>query len=399
MELDGINIFEKKLPPDLPVLILAAGPSLEEILPHLAELKKRCIIVAVDTVLRACLKNGVEPDFIVLSDPQYWAYRHIAGLSSPSSILITESAAYPALFRFPCKKKLMISSLFPLGQYIESKIGNKGQLVAGGSVSTTAWDFARFAGAREIFFAGLDLGYPSLQTHIRGSTFEEAAHSKSGRFNPAEKFLVSSLYGADVVKAENYLGEKILSDSKMKMFAWWFESKAEEFKDSITSTSLSSKSLKIPGFKWGDVKILLERPEAPQKRSEFLSLIEKEKSAEEKNRQKSLFQALINDLNKGLAQLYDTAKKGESLSDKGIGAMPNQYTKFSGELAKIDSQIMNSRYKEIVSLVFPTEGRLEKLMKDLPAISDPIRSSFQKSRLIYRELIKSIRDYQKYLNF
>ena len=39
-----------------------------------------------------CLKAGVEPDFVFLTDPQYWAWRHLAGLSSPQSILVAEGA-------------------------------------------------------------------------------------------------------------------------------------------------------------------------------------------------------------------------------------------------------------------------------------------------------------------
>ena len=265
-ETDGVNIFKDSCPPDLPCIILAAGPTLEEVLPHLAELKKRAILIAVDTALRACLRAGVEPDFVILADPQYYAYRHIAGLESPSSILITESAAYPAVFRFKCKKIIMCASLFPLGQYIEKQIGSKGELVAGGSVSTTAWDFARFIGAKEIFCAGLDLGYPGLQTHIKGSTFEEAIHTKSTRLSTAEKLGSQILFGAGMSQETDYEDKPILTDSKMKMFAWWFESKQEEFKNSIKSYTLSNKSLKIPGFQVASLDAILNQNEKSEQK-------------------------------------------------------------------------------------------------------------------------------------
>ena len=410
-ECDGVNIFRDFCPKTLPVVILAAGPTLQEILPDLAEIKKRAILIAVDTALRACLRVKVEPDFVILTDPQYYAWRHIAGLSSPQSILITESAAYPPVFRFKCKRIILCGSLFPLGKYIEKKFGNKGELVAGGSVSTTAWDFARFIGAKEIFCAGLDLGFPDFQTHIRGSTFEEAIHTKSTRFNTAEKSGISALFGAGTSFGDDYMGKKILTDSKMKMFAWWFESKAEEFKERIKSYSLSEKSLKIPGFLLATKNDLLAQNEKIAEREKFLKKAENFNKVQqeflqtcsnhkcmEEERISSLhekFSIAIEELKNGLLELYTTAKKGLRLAEDGIKSQNPQ--KFLTELEKIDSKILKSEYKEIVSLVFPTEKRLNALIKNLPPINNEIKSSLQKSRLIYNEIMEGITLYQKYL--
>ena len=421
-ETDGVNIYKDSCPKDLPCVILAAGPTLEEALPHLAELKKRSILIAVDTALRACLRAGVEPDFVILADPQYYAYRHIAGLKSPSSILITESAAYPAVFRFECKKIVMCASLFPLGQYIEKQIGSKGELVAGGSVSTTAWDFARFIGAKEIFCAGLDLGYPSFQTHIKGSTFEEAIHTKSTRLLTAEKQGSQILFGADMSQESDYEGQPILTDSKMKMFAWWFESKQEEFKGSIKSYTLSKKSLKIPGFQVADVEELLSLPEKFTEKEKFLNsagnggtgvgsdhacvgktcetgfervsakAVPEPRKTSTSN---TFFTTSLSNLKSGLEELYATAKKGFRLADDGIKSAVPQ--KVLPELEKIDSKILHSEYKEIASLVFPTEKRLAELYQNLPPMNNEIKSSLQKSRTIYKELMNSVAQYQKYL--
>lgn len=394
---DGITMFKDTCPQDLPVVILAAGPTLEEALPHLKEIKKRAILVAVDTALRASLRAGVEPDFVVLADPQYYAYRHIAGLSSPSSILITESAAYPAVFRFPCKKIIMCASLFPLGHYIESQIGSKGPLVAGGSVSTTAWDFARYIGAGKIFCSGLDLGFPDFQTHIKGSTFEENTHTVSGRLSPAETRSASLLFAGGMQLDKDYEGNEILTDSKMKMFAWWFESKNEEFKNRIQTYSLSPKSLKIPGIEVSTLQDFLKLPDASREKEAFFAQAE-EKSAKEREKSActvSKFKSAIEKLKNGLEELYNSAKKGLRISEEGlVSPFPAQYL---ARLEQIDSQILHSQYKEIASLVFPTEGKLSKLYKELPPLADEVKVSFQKSKVIYKELMKGINEYQKNL--
>lgn len=396
-ELDGVSLYKDRCPEQLPALILAAGPTLEETLPRLPELKKRMLVIAVDTALRACLRVGVEPDFIILADPQYYAYRHIAGLSSLTSILITESAAYPSVYRFPCKKIVLTSSLFPLGQYIESKIGAKGTLSAGGSVSTTAWDFARFIGAREIFVSGLDLGFPHAQTHIRGSTFEESIHAHSARLSPAETQGTRALFGADMRTEHDYAGNSILTDTKMKMFAWWFESKQEEYKEHVTSYSLSEKSLRIPNFKLASADDILSLPEKSALRAQFFDSAENaaSHSAETAHERAQAFDSAVQNLKDGLSELYETAKKGMALVDNGITAA--QPASFLSKLSAIDEKILRSEYKEIASLVFPTDRKLSALFEELPPLRDEVKSSFQKSKIVYKELMTSIRQYQALL--
>lgn len=450
-EKDGVNIYKGKLNPKIPALILAAGPTLEESLPHLKELKKRSVLIAVDTALRHCLKAGVEPDFIILCDPQYYAYRHIAGLSSLSSILITESAAYPSVFRFACRKIVMCSSMFPLGQFVESKIGEKGVLSAGGSVSTTAWDFARLIGAKNIIFSGLDLGYPDFQTHIRGSTFEDKIHAISKRTNPAEKLGIASLFAAGAEKSLDYSGSEILTDCKMKMFAWWFESKQAEFSPSgIASYSLSEKSLKIPGFKTLSIGQILSLPDFSDLKNEFFAQSEGKKSeisdseksnqfseiknpenATSENKSKSQnnensekLKKVLEMIKNGLDELYLLAKKGADISDKAIAKQigysasnlasnfvdknannlnlaskkfGNQEN-FSLELEKIDSAILNSQFKDLAALVFPTESQLSKIYEKTLFSQNKLAATFQRSKIIYSELEKSIKNYLKNLS-
>lgn len=395
-EKDGVNIYKDKLSPEIPALILAAGPTLSQVLPYLKELKKHAVLIAVDTALRACLKAGAEPDFIILADPQYYAYRHIAGLSSPGSVLITESAAYPAVFRFNCRKIVMCSSMFPLGQFVESKIGAKGILSAGGSVSTTAWDFARLAGAKNIVFAGLDLGYPDFETHIRGSTFEEKIHALSNRLNPAEKMGIASLFAAGIQKDKDYDGNEILTDAKMKMFAWWFESKQEEFSAAgIKSYSLSSKSLKIPGFKTMDLEQLLSLPDFSNLKNDFFNKSESFSASESKAEE---FEKVLKMIQDGLEELYSLAKSAESICDEAV--LSHDFKKRSGfsmQLALIDSKITNSEFKDIASLVFPTEPRLNKIFSEKDFSNDELTATFQRSKIIYSLVKQSVREYQKNL--
>ncbi len=390
--LDGVARYADKMPQNLPALVLAAGPTLDLVLPHLKELKKKCIIIAVDTALRACLRHGVEPDFILLVDPQYYASRHIEGLHSPSSILITESAAYPSVFHFDCREIILCSALFPLGQYFEKRLGPKGELGAGGSVSTTAWDFARMCGAREIYFSGLDLGYPDYQTHIRGSTFEEKVHTTSSRKLPAERSGIQSLFAAGIKKARDYKGDEILTDEKMQMFSWWFESKCVEFPQNKTFT-LSDKSLNIPGIKVSSVEELLKKNDAEALRKEFFDC--ETRSSFKNNPEK--FAAVKEELKAGLNDLYKTARKGVNLAQEGLTATPQKASQLMADLEKIDTKVLTSELKDAASLVFPTEKRLNEIFAATSFPSDKSRALFLREKIIYTELAKALSAYNELL--
>lgn len=280
---DGVNIY-KNTAGDLPFLLVASGPSLKEILPYLTEIKKRAVIVCVDASLRTLLKANVEPDFIITTDPQYYAYRHTAGLSSPSSVLVTLPEVYPATLRFPCRKIVFASSHIPAGIELEksSEASNafstkavvsprlrsgqatawrpsfsRGDLGLGGSVASSAWNFCHLCGAKNIFTAGLDLSFPEKLSHIKGSNFEKNALIFSTKLKPLETLTMPLLFSANPTFGENYKGEKVLTDSKMKMFAWWFESRLAECPETKTF-SLSAESLKVPGIELSSVEKLLE---------------------------------------------------------------------------------------------------------------------------------------------
>ena len=242
---DGLSVL-KQVASSFPAIIIAAGPSLDAQLPIIKEVQNESIIIAVDTSYKATLNHGIKPDFVVLMDGQYLNYLHIAGKGCKDSILVSESAVYPQVFREQFGAVYLVSSFFPLGRYIEDFIEKKGHLVAGGSVATTAWDFARFIGCRPIIMAGLDLAFTQKKTHASYCHFETEAMMISDRFNTLESANYRLLDVRNTSIQKGYEGD-VLTDSKMMMFAWWFESKLEEYPD-ICTYNLMARGLKIPNM-------------------------------------------------------------------------------------------------------------------------------------------------------
>ncbi len=253
---------------DIPFVIVGAGPSLQGLVPYLKEISRRAIIICVETALHFLLKHNVQCDFIVLLDSQYWAYRHIAGLSALNSYLVTDISAYPAVFRFKCREILLCDSAFPVGKFFQEKLNlDKGDLGTGGSVATSAWNLARFLGAENIYFAGVDLSFPQKQTHVKGSSAEQTFYKLSSKIKPIEQFSVTSLFSAPTIQATDYQGNFVLSDSRMQMFAWWFESNIAS-NPQIKNYTLCPQSLKINGIMPVPIQDFLKLPEI--KKSEIL---------------------------------------------------------------------------------------------------------------------------------
>ncbi len=336
--LESVNIYKNRAE-NLPFLILGAGPSLEKILPLLKELKNRMIIVCVDTALRALLQQKVQPDFIVLTDPQYWAYRHIAGLKSPESILITENSVYPSVFKFECKKIVCCKSQIPVAHFFEKYCGEQGYLGAGGSVASCAWTFAKFCGAKNIFLCGIDLSFPKKQTHIKGSTFEQKIYTTSTRIKPAETAAMPLLFGGNASWEKDFYGNPVLSDQRMKMFAWWFESNVAA-RAEIKTFTVSPEGLFIPGVAPFELKKLLELPEISPQKKQFLSSMQ---TKEEKSRRENGFKFAVKEFNAELQNVINICQDALKKLN---------HPDFYAEKYKI--QLENTKIASILQLVVPT---------------------------------------------
>ncbi|MBB6478666.1 motility associated factor glycosyltransferase family protein [Spirochaeta isovalerica] len=368
----------------LPALLIAAGPSLDTILPYLEKLKERFILVAVDTALRACLKENVEPDFIVVADPQYWNSRHMDRCPTDQSILISDTSTFPSVFRQIKGKKFLSSSSFPLGLYLEENTELKGKLKAGGSVATAAWDFCRIIGASEIWCAGLDLGFPDKQTHCRGSFFEQRVHWLSERHRPAEDFSWHALIDAGLHKVEANDGGLTWTDRRMNLYVRWFEEQMEKY-PVLQSFNISQKGIKIRGMGFSTLAEALKKP------INRMEIDLKLNEAGQIEPSPGLYSELIKSIEsliENLSSLHELADRGLQLCHKLEENFKkgHEISRILTELNKIDAAIINQSGKEIAAFI------LQNFITDLlgekksPTPEQTINNSIS----LYEELNQSI---------
>jgi hypothetical protein len=389
-DIPGVSRLEGILGPaaameGIPAFLAAAGPSLDGILPLLPALRERCLIVAVDTALRLLLRAGIDPDFAVVVDPQFWNARHLDHAPAPETRLVAESAVYPSVLRHPFAGAFLCGSLFPLGRFIEDRVDPKGELGAGGSVATTAWDFTRLLGPPAIYIAGLDLAYPDLKTHFRGARFEERALSESGRLCPAETWLVRALRDGRQFRAAAADGGQVLTDRRLSLYAAWFENRFRCF-PALPNYGLSRRGLAIPGLlpcSAGDLLALPPRREEIDRRlaDRFARIGAAFSGPEEQGLRAARFEAAGGALREGLEYIRTLAGKGAALAAGG-GLRDREGILF--KLEELNRRILKSEVKDVAGFLFPPIAELEETL-ETPE-SDPAGRHLELSAKLYRAL-------------
>ncbi|MDR0375346.1 MAG: DUF115 domain-containing protein [Treponema sp.] len=260
----GVSRLKGLLKRDIPLLLVAAGPSLDDVAALLPAFAERCAVVGVDTSLNYLLRSGVDPDWIVSGDPQYWNSRHLDRLGVSSACLVTESAIYPRTLR-RAKRVFLFATPLPFGKQIEEKVDPKGRLGSGGSVATTAFDLCLELDPSVIFIAGLDLSFPHFKTHFKDAFFEKQANAQAARLCPAETCSFRALRDGSPFYARAANGGKTLTDKRLSLYAAWFENRLFSMRSARSRPmpsvySLSEEGLAINGLRTARAGDILALP-------------------------------------------------------------------------------------------------------------------------------------------
>ena len=369
---------------NLPGLVLAGGPSLEEVIPHLPELARRHLIVAVDTALAALRRAGVVPDIVAAVDPQYWNTRHLdyPGDLASGIIILAESATHPAVFRKLKGRPCLTRSRFPMGTLLEDAGGIRGELKAGGSVATAAWELIRHLGCSPMTAAGLDLGFPAGRTHYSGSLARELPHYSSNRTGGAEAFLFNYLRGAGAYRCTAASGEPLLTDRRMDVYHAWFVESAAALGDRSPQV-VGMQGRPIPGMPPAAVDTLLRRPVCRESLDERMKRIHR---APEDPSAPSRVEQAVKTLKDALENLEELAVRGRKAAEEAIEASRRggNFQRPAADMDAVDRQLLRGSGLDVVSfLIQPVILELNR-GRDTPG-GDPLHNS----KRLYSEIADS----------
>ena len=150
------------------VVIAAGGPSVDYEIEAIKKYRSKFKILAVGTIAGKLLENGIEPDAIIITDPQKHMYHQIEGLATeniPLFLLSTASSAVLKYYRGPAY--VVYQEGYKEAEEIAGK--KKYELFqTGGSVSTLALDIAIRFCAEKIILVGFDMAYTEKKSHASG---------------------------------------------------------------------------------------------------------------------------------------------------------------------------------------------------------------------------------------
>lgn len=212
-----------------PCVIVGAGPSLSRNIDHLKEIEKKVVIISTDTAFHYLNEKEIQVDFLVSVDPQDINSMYLT-FTNPKiyPFLIADSAiSFITLMNYPKEKIILYDTIFPLYEVLKNFWGEKGNLKCGGSVSTTAFDFARFLGCNPIIFIGQDLAFTQFHTHSESNPIEKILINRASRLSTFETYNARSLISADRIEIKGNVEEKVITDRKFITFLDWFKREIE----------------------------------------------------------------------------------------------------------------------------------------------------------------------------
>ena len=150
------------------MIVVAAGPSLDDNLEFLRENLGKKTIIAVGTVFKKLLDLEIPPDMVVISDPVKRTYRQIEGAEEQQvPMLLAMTAYWKFAAAYQGEKYLIpLKSVEELDNITE-KYEDAWDI--GGTVTYMALETAVRFKAEKIFLVGVDLAYPGGVTHAMGT--------------------------------------------------------------------------------------------------------------------------------------------------------------------------------------------------------------------------------------
>jgi len=243
------------------VLVIAAGPSLADQLDLIRRLSLKLHIVSVDTAVEPLLLSGIVPDFIMTLDGQYFTLSHFRSIMNcsgtiPGSILIADLVSQPLVVKnWPGRLFFSTSSsqtpqqmdeINPLARMLSEQYMPVHPLPCGGSVATSAIEFALFLGSSSVIVTGLDLSYTFFRTHVISSANDLYYSRASHRLAPENTWISRAIHGRNLCSVSGIDGGQVVSDFVFRNYIDWFSQKGEYPQKVYNATE---RGAYVPGLK------------------------------------------------------------------------------------------------------------------------------------------------------
>ena len=204
---------------DVPAIIVAAGPSLDDNINELKAAVGKAFIIVVDTALKSVLNAGIRPDVSVLVDP----HKPMVLFDHPDIENIPMVAYHRASYKITKKIKAPKFYFGEPNQYISHIYKKYAKidvdcLETGGSVANNAFSIAKDLGFRTIILVGQDLAFKENRS------FTVGAYGRNVEKDNVKK-------NKETVWVDGVNGEKVETLKNLELYLRWFEKQIIVYKE------------------------------------------------------------------------------------------------------------------------------------------------------------------------
>lgn len=209
-----------------PILVVGAGTSLENTIPHLSTFlqknnnRQNIYILAVDAALRCLYENKITPDSIVAVESQLAIEKAYIGFADSKIPIIADICSRPSVTRITKGNISYFASEYTVSPFF-NRFKNKFQklnipvIPALGSVGLAALEIALLMRKTEtpVFITGLDFAYIPSKTHACGTPVHVSMLSSTDRIHTTEN--PASAYKQRTFTIENKTPSPTISQKKV----------------------------------------------------------------------------------------------------------------------------------------------------------------------------------------
>ena len=194
------------VPPSVPGILVAAGPSLNKNIEELRAAKGKAFIIAVDTAIKPLLNAGIIPDmFAIVDGKKPLDLIQIEG-ARDIPMMTTLSAASEVL-DYHTGMKFFYDEGYEFAEEIFSRSEEcYGDVPSGGSVATSAFSLLYKLGINTIILVGQDLAFTNNKSHADGTFKEKMDEQDTSQF----------------IKVEGNYEDKVPTRSDFKFYLDWY---------------------------------------------------------------------------------------------------------------------------------------------------------------------------------
>lgn len=373
-ESNYLTEFIGKIPDNVPVIIAAAGPSLDKNIDELKRAEGKAFIIATDTAVKSFISHNVHYDVIILKDARK-STSHLSDERCFNHPIIADIKARNSILEMNNGRKIWNNtSDFLCNLYSKYGLGYTSCML-GGSVATDAFTVAEIIGTKRIVLIGQDLAYAGEYTHANG----------------VANHVYDEING--VVEVEDIYGNMIKSRGDWVDMLDWFKSEIATLNGKIDVIDATEGGAKIQGTRIMKLSEVIDNYCTGQ--FDFDMLL-KSMPATFSAEKYSLVKNDLLDLKIELNEITECAKEGIEISDY---MLLNLETQSRDEVRKTMAEIkekIDFIEKQFVYIIISdyVETRMKNSIFKINMLSqndeENIRMSYELSKNAFKAILETV---------